>query len=130
MRTVDAEHNASCHKSIPNALDSWDVLVPPTLMFQIADGLIHPTAHVRTLAVTFVFGIWTPQTEQEVCENIWKVSLAAINQNNAVFPIFSVTRFGNFRSSRISGRTASVQLRGSRCLAVRFRFRICEGSGG
>ena len=47
---------------------------------------------LRRLHVSF----WTPQTEQEVCENIWKVSLAAFNQNGAVFPIFSVTRFPNF----------------------------------
>jgi hypothetical protein len=32
----------------------------------------------------------------EVCVNIWKVSLAAIDQTGVVFPMFSVTRFPNF----------------------------------
>ena len=47
---------------------------------------------LRRLHISF----WTPQTEQDVCVNIWKVSLAAINENEVVFPIFSVPRFGNF----------------------------------
>jgi uncharacterized membrane protein len=37
--------------------NSWDVLTTPTLIFQIADGLTHPTLHVGSLSVTFVFGI-------------------------------------------------------------------------
>lgn len=37
--------------------NSWDVLVTPTRLFAIADGLMHPLAHVRPLSVTFVFGI-------------------------------------------------------------------------
>ena len=46
---------------------------------------------VRSLHVSF----WTPQTEQQVCENIWKVTLAALDDTGVV-PIFSVTRFPNF----------------------------------
>jgi hypothetical protein len=47
---------------------------------------------LRTLHVSF----WTPQTEQEVCENLWKVSLAAIDDTGVAVPIFSLTRFPNF----------------------------------
>jgi uncharacterized membrane protein len=37
--------------------NSWDVLAHPTLVFDIADGLLHPAAHFRTFAVTFIYGI-------------------------------------------------------------------------
>jgi uncharacterized membrane protein len=37
--------------------NSWDVLTRPGIVFDIADGLLHPAAHVRTLGVTFIFGI-------------------------------------------------------------------------
>jgi len=37
--------------------NSWDVLVAPTLVLDIAGGLLRPWAHVRPLAVTFIFGI-------------------------------------------------------------------------
>jgi hypothetical protein len=47
---------------------------------------------LRRLHVSF----WTPQMDGEVCVNIWKVSLAAIDQTGVVFPMFSVTRFPNF----------------------------------
>ncbi|HVF22662.1 MAG TPA: hypothetical protein VM941_06295 [Pyrinomonadaceae bacterium] len=47
---------------------------------------------LRRLHISF----WTPQTEEEVCVNIWRVSLAAIDQAGVVFPMFSVTRFQNF----------------------------------
>ena len=36
--------------------NSWDVLVDPTRVFGIADGLLRPWAHVRPLAVTLIFG--------------------------------------------------------------------------
>ena len=57
-----------------------------------AQILIVNAPGLRRLRISF----WTPQTEQEVCVNIWKVSLAALDQNGAVFPIFSVPRFGKF----------------------------------
>ena len=57
-----------------------------------AQVLIDNAPGLRLLHISF----WTPQTEQEVCVNIWKVSLAAIDTNEAVFSIFSVPRFGNF----------------------------------
>jgi hypothetical protein len=66
------------------------VLQPPNV--RKAQVVVDPAPGLRVLHVSF----WTPQTEQEVCENIWKVSLAAIDTNKVVFPIFSVTRFGNF----------------------------------
>lgn len=66
------------------------VFQPPNV--RKARVIVDSAPGLRLLHISF----WTPQTEQEVCENIWKVSLAAINQNNAVFSIFSVTRFGNF----------------------------------
>jgi hypothetical protein len=66
------------------------VYQPPNV--RKARVIIDPAPGLRRLHISF----WTPQTEQQVCENIWKVSLAAINQNNLVFPIFSVTRFPNF----------------------------------
>ena len=66
------------------------VYQPPNV--RKAQVIIDNAPGLRRLHVSF----WTPQTEQEVCENIWKVSLAAIAQNEVVFPIFSVTRFPNF----------------------------------
>jgi hypothetical protein len=66
------------------------MLQPPNV--RKAQVVIDNAPGLRLLHISF----WTPQTEQEVCENIWKVSLAAIDQNGAVFPIFSVLRFGNF----------------------------------
>jgi len=66
------------------------VLQPPNV--RKAQVIVDKAPGLRLLHISF----WTPQTEQEVCENIWKVSLAALDQNGAVFPIFSVTRFGNF----------------------------------
>jgi hypothetical protein len=66
------------------------VVQPPNV--RKAQVVVDNAPGLRLLHVSF----WTPQTEQEVCENIWKVSLAAIDQNGAVFPIFSVTRFANF----------------------------------
>src|SRR6185295_15605158 len=32
--------------------NSWDVLTRPTILFDIADGVVHPASHSRTLAVT------------------------------------------------------------------------------
>lgn len=66
------------------------VVNPPNV--RKAQVVLDSAPGLRVLHVSF----WTPQTEQEVCENIWKVSLAAIDTNNVVFPIFSVLRFGNF----------------------------------
>src|SRR6266478_2578674 len=37
--------------------NSWDVLVRPTMLFDIADGLLHPASHSRTFSVTLIFGI-------------------------------------------------------------------------
>jgi uncharacterized membrane protein len=37
--------------------NSWDVLISPTLLFEITDGLLHPWAHGRAIAVTLVFGV-------------------------------------------------------------------------
>jgi len=37
--------------------NSWDVLFRPTIMFNIADGLLHPVSHSRTFAVTLIYGI-------------------------------------------------------------------------
>lgn len=37
--------------------NSWDVLIEPTRLFGITDGLLHPWAHVRPLAVTLIFGV-------------------------------------------------------------------------
>ena len=37
--------------------NSWDVLFTPTLVLNIAGGLMHPFDHVRPLSVTLVFGI-------------------------------------------------------------------------
>ena len=66
------------------------VYQPPNV--RKAQIVIDPAPGLRRLHVSF----WTPQTEQQVCENIWKVSLAAINASRVVFPIFSVLRFPNF----------------------------------
>src|SRR5262249_18406309 len=55
-----------------------------------AQVVIDNAPGLRLLHISF----WTPQTEQEVCENIWKVSLAAVDQTG-VFPIFSVPRYPN-----------------------------------
>jgi uncharacterized membrane protein len=37
--------------------NSWDVLVTPTRLFEIASGLMQPWAHARPLAVTLIFGV-------------------------------------------------------------------------
>lgn len=37
--------------------NSWDVLIEPIRVFQIAGALIHPWDYARPLAVTFVFGV-------------------------------------------------------------------------
>jgi uncharacterized membrane protein len=37
--------------------NSWDVLVSPTLILNVADDLMHPMSHVRPLSVTFIFGV-------------------------------------------------------------------------
>lgn len=37
--------------------NSWDVLVTPTRVFGILDGLLHPWEHARPLAVTVIFGV-------------------------------------------------------------------------
>jgi len=36
--------------------NSWDVLITPTRLFQIAGGLMHPFSNSRALSVTLVFG--------------------------------------------------------------------------
>jgi len=37
--------------------NSWDVIVSPSLLFDIVGGLKHPTAQVRPLSVTLIFGV-------------------------------------------------------------------------
>ena len=37
--------------------NSWDVLVAPARLFQIAGGVLRPWAHGRPLAVTLIFGV-------------------------------------------------------------------------
>jgi uncharacterized membrane protein len=37
--------------------NSWDVLFAPTRVFEIMGALLRPWAHVRPLAVTFIFGV-------------------------------------------------------------------------
>jgi uncharacterized membrane protein len=37
--------------------NSWDVFARPTIVLDIADGLLHPTSHSRSLAVTLIYGI-------------------------------------------------------------------------
>lgn len=37
--------------------NSWDVLIMPTRVFEIAGALIRPWEHVRPLAVTLIFGV-------------------------------------------------------------------------
>ena len=37
--------------------NSWDVITRPTIVFDLADGLLHPGSHIRPLAVTLIFGI-------------------------------------------------------------------------
>jgi uncharacterized membrane protein len=37
--------------------NSWDVLIAPTRLVTLAEGLIHPFSNTRLLSVTFVFGI-------------------------------------------------------------------------
>jgi uncharacterized membrane protein len=37
--------------------NSWDVITTPTLMLNLAGGLIHPTSQVRPLSVTMIFGV-------------------------------------------------------------------------
>ena len=66
------------------------VLQPPNV--RKAQILIDNAPGLRLLHISF----WTPQTEQEVCVNIWRVTLAAIDENGRVFSIFSEERFGNF----------------------------------
>jgi uncharacterized membrane protein len=36
--------------------NSWDVLTRPAILFDIADGLLHPSSHLRPFAVTLIFG--------------------------------------------------------------------------
>jgi uncharacterized membrane protein len=37
--------------------NSWDILARPTMLLDIADGLVHPAAHSRTIGVTAIYGI-------------------------------------------------------------------------
>jgi uncharacterized membrane protein len=37
--------------------NSWDVLFAPTRVFEIMDGVMHPWAHAKPLAVTLIFGV-------------------------------------------------------------------------
>jgi len=37
--------------------NSWDVLISPTLVFQLLNGAMHPFANTRPLSVTFIFGV-------------------------------------------------------------------------
>jgi uncharacterized membrane protein len=37
--------------------NSWDVLIRPTILFDILDGILHPRSHSQTFSVTLVFGV-------------------------------------------------------------------------
>ena len=37
--------------------NSWDVLIAPTRVFAITEGLAHPWANAKPLAVTLIFGV-------------------------------------------------------------------------
>jgi uncharacterized membrane protein len=37
--------------------NSWDVLIAPTRLFAITNGLTHPWSHSKPLAVTLIFGV-------------------------------------------------------------------------
>ena len=37
--------------------NSWDILLRPTMLLDIADRLLHPAAHSRTIGVTVIYGI-------------------------------------------------------------------------
>lgn len=37
--------------------NSWDVLVHPSLLFQLMRGILHPWSHAESLVVTFIFGV-------------------------------------------------------------------------
>jgi uncharacterized membrane protein len=36
--------------------NSWDVFARPEILFDIADGMLHPASHGRTIAVTLIYG--------------------------------------------------------------------------
>jgi hypothetical protein len=65
------------------------VLAPPNV--PEARVVIERTTPKRALRIWF----WTPQTEAEVAESIFKVSLAALDENGAI-PIFSLRRATSF----------------------------------
>jgi hypothetical protein len=91
------------------------VVQPPNVRKALA--VINKAPGLRELRVSF----WTPQTEQEVCENIWKVSLAALDQPGVV-PLFSVTRFPNFVRRAVPDGPLPSQFRGELSDAWRYDF--------
>lgn len=72
---------------------------------------------LRALHISF----WTPQTEQEVCENIWRVSLAALDQTGVV-PLLSVTRVPNFVRRAFPDAPLPLGFRGELGDAWRYDF--------
>jgi uncharacterized membrane protein len=36
--------------------NSWDVLIEPTRVFEILDGIVHPWTHTQAVSVTLIFG--------------------------------------------------------------------------
>ena len=62
----------------------------------------------RELHISF----WTPQMEHEVNENIWRVSLAAIDDTGHVVPMFSVLRFETFLRRAIPQAPLPLGFRG------------------
>ena len=70
------------------------ILRPPVV--RKARVVCDKAPHQGALHISF----WTPQSEQEVCENIWRVSLAALDETGVV-AIFSLTRFPNFSRSAV-----------------------------
>jgi hypothetical protein len=91
------------------------VLYPPNV--RKAQVVIDKAPGLRALRISF----WTPQTEQEVSENIWRVSLAAIDQTGVV-PIFSVTRFPNFVRRALPDTPLPSDFRGDLGDAWRYDF--------
>ena len=96
--------------------DAWDqetggvALEPPAttprsirVLVKSNKRLIHPPIVTKALIAIekgkgkhgLRVSFWTPKNDQDVCQNIWKVSLAGVDESG-VLPIFSRQRFGSF----------------------------------
>lgn len=119
-KTEDGEDTSTTPDTSPAELrvlvkTNRRVLFPPNV--RKAQIIRDKAPGIRALHVSF----WTPQTEQEVCENIWKVSLAAL-VDTGVVPIFSVTRFPNFVRRAIPDGPLSFDFTGELGDAWRYDF--------